>query len=789
MAVNINEIEQKWINYWDENNIYNFKPDQRDRVYVIDTPPPTVSGKMHMGHAFSYPHIDFIARYKRMRGYSVFFPWGFDDNGLPTERYVEKELNIKPNKDNINFFVQKCREVSEESEKKLLLDWKRLGISCSFNDYYVTSSPESIKVSQEMFLDLVSKGRAYRDSAPAIRCPVCKTAISQIEMKDVMMHSLLVYINFKTDSGQITIATSRPELLGACVAVFVNGNDPRYSSLIGKYAYVPVYGKKVPILSDDSIDTEFGTGAEMVCTFGDQNDLDLWRKYSLPLSIVIDHDGRMNEASGQLKGMTINEARKKIIEMLKEGGFVLKTEEIEHSVNTHERCGTPVEIFIEKQWFIKYLDLKDDLIENGRKVRWIPEYMRTRYENWVNGLKWDWCISRQRYYGVPFPVWYCRNCNETIYADKESLPVDPRTGNTKIVCPKCGSSDVDPERDVMDTWATSSITPRLALQRKSLFPEYYPEDLRGQGHDIISSWAFTTIARSKIHDDKIPWNNIMISGNVYDMHGEKMSKSKGNIVDIYSVVDKYGADALRYWSSSVLPGDDIKIKEQDFIRGKRTVIKLYNAQNLIDILRENAKIKPVDDVLLPENRWILTKLSLAEKAVTDSMENYSVSRAKSTLDDFFWSDYCDNYLEMIKYIISESRKNGNMEAVNETLYVASKSLMDIIKMYAPVMPFITEELYQKMDYPDKKLSIHLDSWPATYASYEESGDIDYIISIISRIRLIKSEMHISMGKPIESLSISGKADIIKKYENIIRGMMKAENIKIKESAEIDVEAA
>ncbi|MGC8609127.1 MAG: valine--tRNA ligase, partial [Thermoplasmata archaeon] len=751
MELNINEMEQKWIDYWDQLNVYGFKPAERDRVFAIDTPPPTVSGKMHMGHAFSYPHIDFIARYKRMRGYSVFFPWGFDDNGLPTERYVEKELNIRPDKDNISIFIEKCREVSEESEKTLLLGWKRLGMSCSFNDYYVTSSSETIKLSQAMFLDLVSKGRAYRDLAPAIRCPTCKTAISQIEMKDVTLRSTLVYINFKTDSGEITIATTRPELLGACVAIFVNGNDSRYSGIVGNYAYVPIYDRKVPILSDESIDMNFGTGAEMVCTFGDQNDLDLWRKYSLPLTIIIDHDGRMNEASGDLKGSTINEARKKIIEMLKNKGYLLKTEDIEHSVNTHERCGTPVEIFIEKQWFIRYLDLKEDFIKNGREIEWIPDYMRIRYENWVNGLKWDWCISRQRYYGVPFPVWYCKNCNETIYADMDSLPVDPRIDKNIIKCPKCGSSDIEPERDVMDTWATSSITPRLALQRKGLFPEYYPEDLRGQGHDIISFWAFTTIARSKIHDNKIPWNKIMISGNVYDMHGEKMSKSKGNIVDIYSVADKYGADALRYWSSSVLPGDDIKIKEQDFIRGKRTVIKLYNAQKLIDILKEDRKVHPVSKVKLAENLWILAKLSSIEKIVTDSMESYTVSKAKMALDDFFWNDFCDNYLEMIKYMVSVSKSNNDDDAIQETIYVASMALIDILKMYAPVMPFITEELYQKMDYPNKKASIHIDSWPSASESYGSTEDIDYIVSIISKVRMIKSERHISMGKPISSV--------------------------------------
>ncbi|CAC11189.1 valyl-tRNA synthetase related protein [Thermoplasma acidophilum] len=786
MDIDVNQMEEKWIRYWDEKDVYRFEPADRDKVFAIDTPPPTVSGKMHMGHSFSYPHIDFIARYKRMRGYHVFFPWGFDDNGLPTERYVEKETGIKPSDSNVEEFIRLCKEISESSEKSLLEGWKRIGMSCYFKDYYVTSSPESIRISQSMFLDLVRKGRVYRDLAPSIRCPTCKTSISQIEMKDQEMHTKLVYINFSVGDRPLTIATTRPEMLGSCVAVFVNPDDARYRDLIGKEATVPIFGNHVRIMADASVDMNFGTGAEMVCTFGDQNDLDLWKKYNLPLKISIDKDGRMTEEAGPLKGLSISDARKKIVEILREGGHVVKEESIKHSVNTHERCGTPIEIFIEKQWFIKYLDLKDAFIENGRKIEWTPEYMRVRYENWVNGLKWDWLISRQRYYGVPFPVWYCADCGNTVYADESELPVDPRIQKPSKKCDRCGSTNLVPERDVMDTWATSSLTPRIALTHFGLFDKYYPEDLRGQGHDIISFWAFTTIARSKIHDDRIPWFRIMISGNVYDMYGEKMSKSKGNIVDIYSMIDKYGADALRFWASTVSQGDDIRIKDQDFTRGRRTVIKMYNAKKLIDILKGDRKIRLFEDVKHPVNRWILTEDSRIMETITTHMDNYEVSKARTALDTFFWNVFCDNYLEMIKPIIQKASAAGDYDTVDETVYTASKVMLDVAKAYAPIMPFIAEEIYQTIDFPGRKISIHVDSWPDEKRRYSDANEeVSYIVSVIDAIRSAKSAAKVSVGTRVKVASVKGRKDLIEKYRDLLSGMLRIDSMEIADGDAVD----
>lgn len=769
--LDIKSMEDKWKDYWLKNNIFKFENNDK-KIFTIDTPPPTVSGKMHVGHAYSYPQQDFIARYKRMKGYNVFYPWGFDDNGLPTERFVEKEKNVTIENTDLDDYIKICKEVSSESEKELYKAWYDTGLSADFTDYIDTSSDFSIKLSQELFLDLVNKKRAYRSEAPYITCPTCRTAISQIEMKDAIINTDLVYINF----NGIDIATTRPEMLGACVAIFVNPDDDRYKNLINKTVKVPLYNYDVKIMSDESIDKNFGTGAEMLCTFGDQNDLELWRKYKLDSRIIL-KNSKIND-NKFLINLNIKESRKKIIDELKNNNYVIKIEKIKHNVNTHERCGTPIEIGISKQWYIKDLDIKDELIEFGNKIEWIPDYMKTRYINWVNGLRWDWCISRQRYFGIPFPVWYCNKCNNIIFADKDELPVDPRLDKKHRVCNKCGSDDLSPETDVMDTWATSSISPTLYLKHKNL--DVKTMDVRFQGHDIITSWAFTTILRSYLHYNEIPWKKIAISGNVYDPLGQKMSKSKGNIVEPKEIINIYGADALRFWASTTLPGENIKLREQDLIRGKKTVIKLYNSFNLLKILSNNEKSEK-NEIKFAINKWILTKMEKTIKDVTSYMDNYEIMKARNTLDKFFWDDYCDNYLEIIK---NEMQKKDRR---NETIYTSFYVMENILKMYSPIMPFITEELYHEI-YKDFNNSISFEKYPEydNNLVFNEEKDIDYIINIIDKIRNIKSNMKISMAEPLDNLTISGNAKIIENYSYILSDLMHIKNIDIKNSDEIIV---
>lgn len=792
MDLDIPAIEAKWKKFWTENDIYSYDTTVRDRSkwFSIDTPPPTISGKMHMGHAFSYPHQDFIARYKRMRGYQVYYPWGFDDNGLPTERYTEKALGIKGERTELSEFIRLCMAESEKAEDELSRTWYDLGMSANFGRAYRTFSDDSKRISQRMFLDLVKKDRVYREEAPTIRCPTCRTAISQIELKDQSMSTDFVYVHFGEGENSITIATTRPELIGACVGIIVNPEDDRYRALVGRKIQVPVYGHEVPVIADEMAIMDKGTGAEMLCTFGDQNDLALWRKYSLDLRVLIDDHGKMGESAGPLSGMAIHEARKAMVGILQEKGFVEKSERIKHSVNTHERCGTPVEIGISKQWFVKYLDLKESFKGIASQVQWMPEHMKVRLDNWIDGLKWDWCISRQRFLGVPFPVWHCTSCGAAVYADEDSLPVDPRVDPAPAKCGHCGSGDLEPDTDVMDTWATSSLSPRLALVPDGLLDFLYPMDIRFQGHDIISFWAFTSIVRSYMHDGTAPWNTIFISGNVFDPTGQKMSKSKGNIIEPGALIEQYGADSVRYWASTTIPGEDIRVKEQDFVRGRRTLIKMYNAANLVKIITGTARPAPMKgEAKHPVNRWILGKLDAVVGECTAHMDGFQAARSRSELDNFFWNVFCDNYLELAKSL-NYRREKMPEDLMEETVATLNHVLFQTMKMYAPILPFITEEIYHSLELGNGK-SIHLESWPEVQGttSGSEVQEFDYVISLIGKIRAYKTSRKLPMNAELPELNVSGDAGIIGKNREIIEIAMNIARVNASPSENIEITEA
>ena len=777
MELNLREIEGATKKMWSESHIFDvdLKSGKREDFFLIDTPPPTISGKMHIGHAFSYPHQDFIARYKRMNGFKVFYPWGFDDNGLPTERYTEKILGIKGEKTPLAEFIRLCKQESEKAAAELMDGWRDLGLSADFDHSYRTFSTRSTRISQKMFLRMLKNGDVYRIEAPAIRCPTCNTAISQIELKDQTVSTDFVHIEFDLQNGRIPIATTRPEMLAACVALIVNPNDSRYSALIGEYAIVPVYGTKIMILADEYVDMNKGTGAEMLCTFGDQNDLALWRKHNPGTRIVMDSHGVMNETAGPLEGMRINDARKKIVEILGNEGRIRKIERIKHTVNTHERCGTPIEIGISKQWFVRYLHLKKELTDFAGSINWVPDYMKTRLDNWITGLRWDWCISRQRFIGVPFPVWHCSKCQNMVTPEEKDLPVDPRTDSPPDRCNKCGSVDIYPDTDVMDTWATSSLSTRLALPEglnEETFLEY---DSRFQGHDIINAWAFSTIVRSYLHDRKIPWKDIIVSGNVYDPLGQKMSKSKGNVISSGSLIDQYGADSVRYWAATTLPGEDIKAREQDFVRGRRTVVKIYNASKLVAMLSENHDVDVVGfSPELPVNRWMASKFDSTIIRSTEFFENYQVSRARQDIDNLFWNDFCDNYLEICKGLIGSDGVNASTK--RELVSGLNYFMLEILKLYAPILPFITEHVYQQLAVQKKK-SIHLESWPKPLGIIDDQ-DFLSAISAIASVRNQKTASHLSMGSELETCKIKGNPEKIVKHLDLIKIVMKVRNLEI-----------
>ncbi len=810
---NAEESELKWLKFWEDDQTFKFDADDvKKELYVIDTPPATVSGKMHMGHAFSNSQQDFIARYKRMQGFNVLQPFGTDDNGLPTKLLIEKLKKVKAAKMNRKEFRKLVLDTLEKELKPSYTnDWKRLGISCDFNVKYSTIDSHSRKVSQKSFIDLYKQGREYRQEAPAMYCPKCQTAISQVECEDKDIKSHFNDIVFNVDGENLVIATTRPELLPACVAVFYHPDDKRYQKLKGKKAKVPLFDFKVPILEDKRADPEKGTGIVMCCTFGDQTDMEWQKEHKLPIKEAFGRNGLMTEQAGKYKGMKILDARKEIIEDMKNAGLLLKQESIVHAVNVHERCGTPVEFIHSMQWFIKYLDLKDKIKKWGKEFEWHPAFMKNRYDNWVEGLAWDWCISRQIEYGIPFPVWYCKKCGEIILANEKDLPVDPVDDKCPIdKCPKCGSNEFIPETDVINTWATSSLTPTIVKELFKGKPVYdklinNPMNLRPQGHDIITFWLFNTVVKSNLHFNMAPWKHAMISGWMLDPKGKKMSKSKGNIIEPQDIIKKYSSDALRYMAASCTLGEDLAFPEKDIVTGQKTVTKLWNASKFVIMnLGENkSKDKPFGhsnklnkpkevtfEKLTTIDKWLMLKLNKVIENATGYWNNYRYFKAKHEVDNFFWNTFCDYYLEIVKDRFFNP-DNYSADEIASGNYVLYKTLFDIHKMFAPIMPFITEEIYNLYfkKFENEK-SIHLCDWPLGMKITEDNKDIkrmgDLLCNIIAGVRKAKTENKLSI-KVEANLTIKGikdKIELSKKWlEKLIRTTVKIKDIDYEECKE------
>jgi valyl-tRNA synthetase len=544
------EAEKRILEFWNKEKIFKFDFKKKGEIYSIDTPPPYISGRMHIGHAFGYSQQDFIARFRRMIGENIFYPFGTDDNGLPTERFVEKTNNVKSADMTRAAFIELCLKTLKETTAGFIQDWKDIGISCDFEKYYSTIDKSTQKISQKSFVELYKKGDIYEKEFPTLWCCECQTAIAQAELEDKEQASLFSTLKFSCEGKDLLIATTRPELLPACVAVFVNPSDKRYIKLIGKKARVPIFNQEVPIVADESAQIDKGTGVLMICSYGDKYDAQSIAKHKLTPRVIIDSNGFLN--FGELNGLRIKAARKKVLEDLKNAGLIVEQKSINHVVNVHDKCGTEIEIIPTKQWFVKILDKKQQLIAQGKKINWKPEFMFKRYENWITGLEWDWNISRNRHFGIPIPVWKCPKCSDVILPEEKELPVDPL--QTKKKCSKCKVEALG-EKMVLDTWATSSLTPQIGSSLSEGKVDI-PFSLRPQGHDIIRTWAFYTIVKSYLHEKEIPWKDITISGNV-SLGGEKMSKSKGNIIAPRAVLDSFGADALRYWAASSKLGEDL----------------------------------------------------------------------------------------------------------------------------------------------------------------------------------------------------------------------------------------
>ncbi len=784
------ENEKEMQKLWEEKEAYKFKGVDERPVYSVDTPPPTVSGKLHVGHIFSFTQSEMLVRYHRLKGENVYYPFGFDDNGLPTERLVEREEGIFAKDLPRSEFIEKCTATKDKYIKEFQDLFKRLGISADWDLGYDTINELSRKVSQRSFIDLVKKGKAYRKEMPVLWCPCCQTSIAQAELENKDVKSYFNYINFSVDNKDLEIATTRPEFLGGCVAIFVNPNDERYKDLIGKTATVPLYNNQVPIIADEKVAIDKGTGVVMCCTFGDQTDMEWQKEYNLPIKKVMQADGTINPEVAIIGGMKTLDARMKIVEELQKQGLLVKSEKIEHSVSTHERCGNEIEIINSPQWYIDILSIKDELIKAADEINWHPESMKTRYLDWVNNLKWDWCISRQRYFGVPFPVWYCKECGDVMIPEDKELPLNPLEHNPQGAC-KCGCKEFIPETAVMDTWATSSVSPFINMkygeddERKFL----YPMSMRSHAHEIIRTWTFYSIVKSLYHTGQVPWKDLMISGFVLAKKGEKISKSKNNAkMSPNDLLDTYGADMIRYWTASNKLGTDTWFDTKDIESSKRFMNKLWNSAKFVDMhikdadLSEEAELQSID-------KWLISRCHETFEKYQQQMGNYEMGLARQEIDKFFWNDLCDNYLEMAKERLynPDNKYGDSQKAAQQTLATV---FLEVLKMYSPFVPHITEYIYQEL-YKSKLKDELLSTSKFTELPYDkkyiEFGDA--MKKVVGDVRKYKTERNLSMKEPIEELKISTSLDNIRCLRDSIldiQSCTRAEHIDVEKSDETEV---
>jgi valyl-tRNA synthetase len=806
------EAEPRWQEYWLEEGTYSYDDEieDPDTAYAIDTPPPTVSGSLHMGHLYGSTLQDFAARFHRMDREDTFFPFGYDDNGIASERLTERELDIRHQDYSRREFQAKCREVCSDYEEEFTEKMQALGMSIDWDRTYKTIEPRVQRISQLSFIDLYEQGREYRQKAPAIWCPDCETAISQVEMEDAERDSAFNDVAFElieaggepdadavaeaaeerpyappTEPGDdLVISTTRPELLPACVAMFVHPDDGANAHLVGGTARVPLFGHEVPIYEDDRVDLETGTGLVMCCTFGDQTDIEWYQAHDLDLRVAIDASGTMTDIAEAYEGQSTEEARERIIEDLDDAGRLLDHDPITHTVQVHERCEVPVEFRVSKQWYVELLDRKEEYLEAGREMDWYPEKMFSRYQHWIEGLEWDWLISRQRDSGIPFPVWYCEACDEPILAEREDLPVEPIEDEPPVdACPACGHEEFEAEEDVFDTWATSSLTPLInagwdwdpdadpsegigpaSANANGAFtldnPELYPFDLRPQGHDIISFWLFHTVVKCYEHTGEVPFDAVMINGHVLDEHREKMSKSKGNVVTPEEVLEAFPVDAARFWAAGTAVGDDFPFKEGDLEAGERLLRKLWNASKLVDQLSPVDPERP-DGSLKPMDEWLLARQDAVLASVTEKYREHEYAKARTELRTFFWETFCDDYLEIAKQRLDDVDRgalaDGSADAeARSAAYALRTAHEQFCSLFAPILPHVTEEIWQASYAAGTDAdSLHGTDWPTETGQEADLEAGETALSVISALRGYKTGSGLPLNADLSAVTVYG----------------------------------
>ena len=772
------EAEPRWQAKWKEWQLYRFDPDSDKDVYSIDNPPRYASGTLHLGHAYGYTAIDFAARYKRLKGYNVFFPLCFDVNGTPVEVKVEKVMGIRASEVPRQEFIRMCSEFAEKYIGEMIRQFEILGESMDPSIYYQTDAEYYRRLTQISFIRMFKKGLVYKGHFPINYCTWCGTALAEAEVEYEPRKTKLNYIRFhEAGSGrEVQIATTRPELLCTCLLVAVHPDDSSKADLIGKELVAPIFERKVKVVADPKVDPVFGTGTVMICSIGDKDDLEWIMKYNLPLEKGIDESGKMTEIAGRYAGMSVGDARKAIIEDMRGKGLLVKQEELDQSVGNCWRCHNAIEFLKVPQWFIKSLEFKGRILEMIDRIVWNPEFMKIRIQNWVNSLAWDWVVSRQRYFATAIPLWECDKCGDVLLADEGECYVDPTSRPPrKERCDKCGGKYVG-ATDVFDTWMDSSISPLYNTfweRDEKLFKKLYPMTMRPQGLEIIRTWAYYTILREMLLIGEKPWNETMIHGFIMAPDGKPMHASLGNAIDPIPLLEKYGGDALRYYAATCALGIDHAFKEQELVRGGRLATKTWNVMRMVGSVCKTKPSRP--DKLGPADAWILSKFGRLIAEFEKHADKYRFDQAMAATENFLWHEFADHYVEMVKHRAYSEDDGGARYA----LYTVG---IGLLKMMSIFLPHVAEDAYQiSYEQYEKAKSIHVSAWPEAPAADEEAEKMgEAAKEIVAAVRSWKSANGLSLNAEIGRVEVVGSDawNLVAGSEADIRETVKAKELEV-----------
>jgi valyl-tRNA synthetase len=767
------ESEPKWQAKWKEWEIYRFDPSSGREVFSIDNPPRFASGTLHLGHAYGYTAIDFAARYKRLRGYNVFFPLCFDVNGTPVEVRVERVKGIKAADVPRQEFIRMCHEFAENYIGEMTRQFEMLGESMDPSIYYQTDAEYYRRLTQVSFVKMYDKGLVYKGHFPVNWCTRCGTALAESEVDYEHRMTKLNYIRFRdAETGEeVSIATTRPELLCTCLLVAVHPDDESKSSLVGRELVTPVFDRRVKVVADPKVDPDFGTGIVMICSIGDKDDLEWIMKYGLSLERGIDESGLMTAVAGEFEGMTVVDARERVIEDMKIAGLLSKQEDTDQNVGTCWRCHTPIEFLKVPQWFIKTLEFKDRIHEMVDRIDWHPEFMKIRIRNWIDSLAWDWVVSRQRYFATAIPLWECEDCGHVLVAEEGECYVDPTVTPPRVDrCETCGGRYVG-SPDVFDTWMDSSISPLYNAfweRDPEMFARLYPMTLRPQSHDIIRTWAFYTILREMLLVGEKPWEDVMIHGFIMAPDGRPMHTSAGNVIDPMPLLERYGGDAMRYYASTCSLGMDHAFKEQELVRGNRLAVKVWNVMRMVGSACESRPGRPA--LMHPVDSWIMSRFGRLVREVESRNDEYQFDRSMALVQDFMWHEFADHYIELVKHRAYSDDDGGARYA----LYTVGLGLLKMISVF---LPHVAEDAYQQsFKRLEEPVSVHISGWPEAPPVDEEAEQKgESVKSVVAAARTWKSTKGISLNSEISRVEIVGPSasEMMSGSEEDIRATVKA----------------